>query len=66
MLEKKKEFVEEHAFKTLKEGKLKNMEARSKRSHGFSRDEMETVIEEVGINSKSKKSFFHDTFSVIL
>jgi hypothetical protein len=42
MLEKKKEFVEEHAFKTLKERKLKNMESRSKRSHGFSRDEMVT------------------------
>ena len=54
MLEKKKEFVEYNAFKTLKERKLKNMKARSKRSHGFSRDEMETVIKEVGINSRSK------------
>ena len=29
ILAKKKEFVEEHAFKTLKEKKLKNMEVRS-------------------------------------
>jgi transposase len=55
MLEKKKEFVEEHAFKALKERKIKNMESRSKRPHGFSRDEMETVIKEVGISSKSNK-----------
>ena len=55
MLEKKKEFVEEHAFKALKERKLKNMESRSKRPHGFSRDEMETVIKEAVISSKSNK-----------
>jgi len=55
MLEKKKEFVEEHAFKALKERNLKNMESRSKRPHGFSRDEMETVIKEVLISSKSNK-----------
>jgi len=55
-----KEFVEYHAFKTLKERKLRNMEARSKRSHRFRRDEMETIIKGVGINSK-QKSFFHDT-----
>lgn len=55
MLEKKKEFVEEHAFKTLKEKKLKNMAARSVISHRFSRDDMENVIKEAGIHSKSTR-----------
>ena len=55
MLEKKKEFVEEHAFKTLKEKKLKNMAARSVTSHRFSRDDMENVIKEAGIHSKSTR-----------
>ena len=55
MLEKKKEFVEERTFKALKERKLKNMESRSKRPHGFSRAEMETVIKEAVISSKSNK-----------
>ncbi len=55
MLEKKKEFVEEHAFKTLKEKKLKNMAARSEISHRFSRDDMENVIKEAGIHSKSTR-----------
>ena len=55
MLEKKKEFVEEHAFKTMKEKKLKNMAARSEISHRFSRDDMENVIKEAGIHSKSTR-----------
>ena len=40
MLAKKKEFVEEHAFKTLKEKKLKNMEVRSGRYHEFKKEDM--------------------------
>jgi hypothetical protein len=55
MLEKRKELVEEHPFKTLKERKLKNMEAGLKLSRGFNRDEMETAIKKVGINSMPKK-----------
>jgi hypothetical protein len=55
MLEKKKEFVEEHAFKTLKEKKLKNMAERSAISHGFSREDMENVIKDIGIRSKSTR-----------
>ncbi|MCL4345161.1 MAG: IS110 family transposase [Candidatus Thermoplasmatota archaeon] len=55
MLEKKKGFVEEHAFKTLKEKKLKNMAARSAISHGFSREDMENVIKDIGIHSKSTR-----------
>jgi len=39
----------------MKERKLKNMESRSKRPHGFSRDEMETVIKEAVFSSKSNK-----------
>jgi len=55
MLEKKKEFVEEHAFKAMKEKKLKNMAARSAICHGFSREDMENVIKDVGIHSKSTR-----------
>ena len=55
MLAKKKEFVEEHAFKTLKEKKLKNMEVRSGRYHEFKKEDMEKVIREVGIHEKSRK-----------
>ena len=49
--------MEEHAFKTLKEKKLKNMAARSVVSHRFSRDDMENVIKETGNNSKSTRLF---------
>ena len=55
ILAKKKEFVEEHAFKTLKEKKLKNMEVRSGRYHEFKKEDMEKVIREVGIHEKSTK-----------
>ena len=55
MLEKKKEFMEEHAFKTLKEKKMKNMEARSVISHVFRREDMENVIKDIGIHSKSTR-----------
>lgn len=55
MLEKKKEFMEEHAFKTLKEKKLKNMAARSVISRVFRREDMENVIKDIGIHSKSTR-----------
>jgi len=47
--------VEEHAFKAMKEKKLKNMAARSAIRHGFSREDMENVIKDVGIHLKSTR-----------
>jgi len=55
MLAKKKEFVEEHMFKTLKEKKIKNMETRGNMAHEFKREEMEKIIGEINIPHKSTK-----------
>ena len=55
MLAKKKEFVEGHMFKTLKEKKIKNMETRGNMAHEFKREEMEKIIGEINIPPKSTK-----------
>jgi hypothetical protein len=55
--------VEEHAFKTLKEKKLKNMAARSVISHRFSRDDMENVIKGGWNPFKVNKASFMTPFS---
>ncbi len=55
MLAKKEEFVENHMFEALKKRKLKVMEARSNKSEKFTKEDMEKVIGEVMISSKSNK-----------
>lgn len=55
ILEKKKELVEDHVFRTLNEKKLKRMVARSERSKRFQQGAMEKVIKWVGFQSKSAK-----------
>ena len=51
----RKEFVEVRAFRTLNEKNLKMMGARSEMSQRFSREDMEKVIKEIEIQSKSTK-----------
>jgi len=55
MLARNQAFVEDHMFKSLKERKLKNMECRAKMSHEFSQEDMESIIGEIAIVSKSTK-----------
>ena len=55
MLSKNQHFVDDYAFKTLCEKKLKNMESRGKMAQEFKPEDMEKVIGEVNILSKSTK-----------
>ena len=55
MLSKNQHFVDDHAFKALYERKLKNMESRKERAHEFKLEDMEKIIGEVNMVSKSTK-----------
>ena len=55
MLAKKEEFAENHLFESLKERKLKAMEKRSGKVKEFTKEDMEKIIGEMTISSKSNK-----------
>ena len=57
MLAKKEEFAENHLFESLKERKLKAMEKRSGKVKEFIKEDMEKIIGEMTISSKSNKLF---------
>jgi transposase len=55
MLSKNQHFVDDYAFKTLYERKLKNMESRGNMAQKFKPEDMEKIIGDVNILSKSTK-----------
>ena len=55
MLSKNQHFVDDYMFQTLYERKLKNMESRGNMAQKFKPEDMEKIIGDVNILSKSTK-----------